>query len=342
MCLFCMPLSLAYGQGETIDECFSIQQEDYLQYRIWAAARNYRFGMTTTIDPIKAFAWQLVYIDRLPKSYPYKSALLKAFKEQLSEEQRLEAKKYSAVFREAYGLQFQFSEDSLYQAYQFREADCSKLPNNDTQNFHQPGAAKMPSIGEWISEISKSSQISEEELQARYFDLSTTEAFPIAYGTITLGKHVPAMLPHASIAVGKDGVIFAKPDDSYSVRVDLVGYNSISIPLNKKPLQYLGNIQLQPSSKRKKTGIIGKIIGYTNADQMNLLLVKKDGIPLRSGSAIFQNVARLNIRQDGTFYATGLSEGRYKLLIKGKDGFIGKEFTVTLGKIISLSKIKLR
>src|SRR5262245_7910716 len=100
-------------------------RKEYQQYQAWMLSRNYFFGTTLKRQPVKALAWQFIYVSMLPTSYPEKEKLLALYKGKLHSSQIAEATELAQILRSRYDLQAPFTEEELYRVYTLHENNVS-------------------------------------------------------------------------------------------------------------------------------------------------------------------------------------------------------------------------
>lgn len=315
----------------------ALSQEDYLQYKVWSVARDYRFGMTVAADRIQALAWQTIYVNRLPDTYPLKEKLLEPFRAAVSVKEQEEALIYSNIYREKFNLGYQFNEVELFSAYHSRDHRNTEIP---LMFKSKCGNLTESTLDEWLREIkTRCDSKSAMEAEQRLFDLQASHGLPVIYGQVQVHGPVPPSQVSSNLPIMNQGLIAAQASDR-TVYFSLPGYQTVIKKLNKSPLQGLGTIILKPSRYRDKTGFTGRIHPYSNSDDINVLVYEIPAWKAHS-DPWHTAIIPLTVTQEGLFYARGLSKGKYRLLIKNDKTLRERVFTIQEGEIRSLSIIDL-
>lgn len=337
--VFLLTLYLLKGGCAYADEQLShISTEDFLQYRVWSAARDYRFGMTVEADPVQALSWQYIYVNRLPQSYRLKHKLLEPFLAILNTDEQHEAQIYSEIYRDKFQLQYTFNEQDLSVAYNLR--DNLNFSGKEISGSNC-SIRKTNTVQEWIDEIKTScNKETGEKLEQIFFDLQSTDMLPIVYGQVRISGPEAAFLVNSNIPILNQGFFLAQAPEK-RLYFEMPGYQLVVKKLNKEPLQFIDEIELQPTKNRDKTGLMGRIYPYTNSDDMNVVIYKLLFWKSEYEHPLYTPLVHLTVTQDGLFYARGLSKGKYRLLIKTKKLALERVFTIREGEVRSLSIINV-
>ncbi|WP_156812469.1 hypothetical protein [Legionella tunisiensis] len=334
--ILCLLVSLAHAL--TVEDAHLLQKE-YQQYQAWVLGRNYFFGTTVKQDRIKALAWQMIYVEQLPASYPEKEKLLRFYKQGLSAGQKEDAKKLAALLRTRYDLLPPFNEDELYRVYTLHEEKISWR----TLQPVLPPAKVWSNFNSWLDWLAKTNNPAlAATLELRMHDLIAAKRFPIVYGQVIVKGPEPLMLINSGLDILPGGFFISHPGNN-TVSFILPGYKSANFGSNTRyEIQAIPPIILEAEGGTKPTGVVGRVLPWGGVEQSNILLQRV----MREGNASedpwFRQAMPLTVTNGGEFYTTGLSPGRYELFINTAGLSTSKQFTVRDGEIRGLSLIDLR
>lgn len=338
-CLFFILYLLILSAHALTMEDARLLQKEYQQYQAWVLGRNYFFGTTVKQDRIKALAWQLVYVEQLPASYPEKEKLLSVYSQGLSVGQKEEAKKLSALLRTQYDLLPPFNEDELYRVYILHEEKISWR----TLQLVLPPEKVWNNFNAWLDWLAKTANPAlAATLERRMRDLIAARQFPIVYGQVIVKGPEPLPLVNSELEILQGGFFIGHPDRT-TISFALPGYKSASFGINPRyEVQAIPPIVLDAEGGTKPTGVVGRVLPWGGVDRSNMLLQRVVGEGKASEDPWFRQAIPLTVTNGGEFYTTGLSPGRYQLFINTAGLSTSKQFTVRDGEIRGLSLIDLR
>lgn len=229
-CLFFILYLLILSAHALTMEDARLLQKEYQQYQAWVLGHNYFFGTTVKQDRIKALAWQLVYVEQLPASYPEKEKLLSVYSQGLSVGQKEEAKKLSALLRTQYDLLPPFNEDELYRVYILHEEKISWR----TLQLVLPPEKVWNNFNAWLDWLAKTANPAlAATLERRMRDLIAARQFPIVYGQVIVKGPEPLPLVNSELEILPGGFFIGHPDRT-TVSFALPGYKSVSFGINPR------------------------------------------------------------------------------------------------------------
>lgn len=103
-----------------LEDVLLLQKDDQL-YQAWALSQDYYFGTVAKQNRIKALAWQGVYLDFLPASYPQKKQLLAFYERSLNPIQLKKAVRMKTRLKHQHDLETPLSEAQLTRIHFLRE-----------------------------------------------------------------------------------------------------------------------------------------------------------------------------------------------------------------------------
>lgn len=92
----------------------------------------------------------------------------------------------------------------------------------------------------------------------------------------------------------------------------------------------------------RKTGVIGRVLPWLGLSHSDIMLRLVSPEKKKSNDPWYRAVVPLTVTDEGKFYATGLSPGRYELAITTAGTRTFKQFTLQKGEVRGLSLIDLR
>lgn len=311
-------------------------QKEYQQYQAWVLSRNYLFGTTLNPEPIKALAWQLIYVDMLPPSYPEKEKLLAIYKRKLLPSQISEATQLAQTLRHRYGLSKPFTEEELYQVYTLHENNVSWTDFK----FLLPTAETWEHFDKWLDWLAQSNQQQALAIDQIKHELDKGKQYPIVYGQVMIQGPEPLAMIRSEVKLLDEGFFIVHPVGK-TISFALPGYKTVTVSINKKQLlQSVPPVVLVKLGGNKKTGVVGRVLPWSGVEGSNIML--RSVMSEIAKDPWYQPAIPLTITQGGQFYATGLSPGRYELFITTGGINTSKQFTVQENEIRGLSLIDLR
>ncbi|WP_133139057.1 hypothetical protein [Legionella genomosp. 1] len=337
---FCGLLALQPVFAFTSEDA-KLVKRDFQLYQAWSLARNYRFGTTVKSDPVKALAWEKIYLNLLPAAYPKKNDMLAAFQSHLSSEQIQQAESLSKQYAEQYNLgNTALTEVELSQAYILRDesstwsvSDESVAPREISSNFHK--------WMEWLD--AKGLRETVLDLDQRAYKLFKAKAYPIVYGQVIVrGVESPEMVS-SEVSILPGGYFVAQVKGSM-LSFSLPGYKTISIPIAaEREVQSIYPVVLESLPKSPRTGVIGRVLPWNEVDKSNIILrAFADNAHLDNSQAWKYPALPLTVTNHGEFYTTGLSQGHYQLVINTAGISSVVNFFVKENEVRGLSLIDLR
>ena len=318
LCLF--PL-LAFASTETLEE------KSYRLHQAWALSRDYYFGTTLDVDRIKGLAWQLIYTQMLPTSYPGLKSLLKPYEQSLSDSQKLKAKIYAEKLRKKYHFGQRLDEKQLSIVFN-REfsVDTKGLDTgsdvNDFKSFVNSISAKNKSIGLQIEKKAKA--IIKKGGQIVFGRL-------IVNGSEMLGK----VRCSANVIIYPDGSFIADGIEG-SVLFELAGYLKIQkrLPVEKTRIN-LGKLVLNPMPKKSSSSLVGRFKTAINMDNVNVVLRLQSQND--EGPAWEKIYLPVTLLANGQFYAEHLSPGKYLLSVTANTKTKHQEINLSPGQVKNIT-----
>lgn len=314
-------------------------QKEYQQYQAWVLGRNYFFGTTLKSDPVKALAWQIIYVEMLPQSYPGKEQLLLPYERDLTTSQIAEAKLLARTLRDNYELLAPFNERELSRVAMLHEMNVSWSELQITI----PTPEIQADFNRWLTWLEANSY-SETALnleQAKQ-ELTLNKAYPIVYGQIIIKGPESLARVRSPVRIFPGGFFIGQATDKV-LSFFLPGYNSVTIEVNmKQRLQSISPIIFAMPVANKKTGLIGRVLPWSGIENSNMLLRRVNSEIGEQRDPWYQPALPLTIINNGQFYTTGLSPGRYELFINTAGLSTSKVFALGNGEIRGLSLIDLR
>lgn len=339
-CCLCIVLFLLASLAHALSmEDARLLQKEYQQYQAWVLSRNYFFGTTVKQDRIKALAWQWIYVEQLPSTYPEKERLLSLYNQGLSVGQKAEAKKLAALLRTQYDLLPFFNEDELYRVYILHEEKVSWC----TLQPVLPPADVWRNFNSWLDWLAKKNNPSlAATLEQRMRDLIAAKQFPIVYGQVMVKGPESLTLINSEFEILPGGFFIGHPSNK-AISFSLSGYKPASSAINTSyEIQAIPPIILEAEGGTKPTGVVGRVLPWGGVEQANMLLQRVVGESKAAKDPWFRQAMPLTVTNGGEFYTTGLSPGRYELFINTAGLSTSKQFTVRDGEIRGLSLIDLR
>ncbi|MDI9819305.1 MULTISPECIES: hypothetical protein [unclassified Legionella] len=313
-------------------------KKEYQQYQAWSLARNYFFGTTVKKDQPRALAWQLVYVNQLPSSYPQKEKLLAPFKLGLTRVEIDSANQLAKNLREQFNFSTPFTEAELSRIYSLHEQHVSW---GDVELLSAPQTVRGH-FKEWIDWlIEHNDSQTAEKLGQRMLNLYAAKRFPIIYGQIIIkGPESPEMVS-SEINILPGGFFIAHPAGK-SISFNLPGYRSITVAVEKAAkIQSIAPVVFERAPLSRDTGVIGRVLPWSGIEKGNLLLRFKAPNNIENAPWHYPAIP-LTITNDGQFYVTELAPGSYQLFINVAGLETLKEFTIRKDEIRGLSLIDLR
>jgi len=338
-CIFLLSFSSLVFAGESKDDPLLIK-EAYLQYQMWALSRNYAFGTTLARDPIKALAWQIVYVKSLSKSYPGKSKLLKPYKRGLSKTQIKEAYTLADHYRKKYLLDYEMNEGQLSRLFVINENIKEKPLSGKKQYTAGSQLTRFQSMINFLIE-NKQTKLA-NLLEQRFEALAEEQEYPVVFGQVSVEGPEPAQMVDAPFKLFAQGFFVAYAKSS-RLDFNLPGYEPFNVKIsNQQQVQNLGVITLKPSPHKAKTGFVGRVLPWRGVDRGNIILRQATHKPTDEDNAWYQPVIPITILNSGKFYATGLTPGTYQLILQVNGNKVSKKFSLHKGHIKGLALVDLR
>lgn len=301
--------------------------------KTWMISKMYHYGALVPKDEIKALAWQLIYINNLPKDYPQKDVLLRPFKAHLTKAEIKEAKELANRLEQKYQLLTPVSEALLHQGIE-KEKLLSVKPRNSYENF-----VSLPHFIKIVSLVSPSLAMDYEK-KYRTFARQRRKQSVLVFGQLhILGGQLTDDI-ETNISLGHTG-FFLTELDSREARFILSGYQPIIKPLpQERSVINLGHLELIPIEFSRKASIKGQFKNNRWDNSNSFILLTEDGAALIDepwkASLIF--ITRL---ASGEFYASHLKPGHYQLVIATKQKRLSKNITLHQGEVKNLAKLSL-
>ncbi|ARG97297.1 hypothetical protein B6N58_06275 [Legionella micdadei] len=312
-------------------------RKEYQQYHAWVLSRDYLFGTTLKPEPIKALAWQLIYVGMLPASYPGKEKLLDPYKRKLLTSQLVEATQLAQTLRHRYALQEPFTEEELYRVYSLHENNVSWADFK----FLLPSAEIRQNFNKWLDWLKQNNHFQNAlEIEQVKHELDKNNQHPIVYGHVMIQGPEPLEMVRSEVKLSAEGFFISHPNDK-TISFALPGYKTVTVSINKKiPLQGIPPVILIKQGGSKKTGVVGRVLPWAGVEGSNIVLRWVTSEIAKE--PWYRPVVPLTVTLGGQFYATGLSPGRYELVITTRGLNTSKQFTVKENEIRGLSLIDLR
>lgn len=312
-------------------------KKEYQQYQAWVLSRDYFFGTSIKRNPIQALAWQQIYLNLLPATYPGKETLISFYKKDLSPQQISAATRLAGKLARLHQLDVPFSEVDLLKLYDLHETNAS-------WNRFKP-LVTPPSIlhnwKDWLHWLKEHNyQQDALYLQTMMDDLYAKKQFPIVYGEIVINGPEAFERINAKVKISSHGFFIGHVNEK-TLEFSLLGYNIVKINIdNKQQIQALSPIILSPQATNKKTGVVGRVLPWADLESnMVLRLVSNN---YENKNIWYKAAANLTVIGSGQFYAIGLVPGTYELFISTAGINVVKRFIIHKNEIRGLSLIDLR
>lgn len=336
--LFC---SVSFAQALSLEDARLLQKENQ-QYQAWVLARDYYFGTTQAMNRIKALAWQLIYVNDLPVSYPQKDRLLSLYKESLSAGQIAAAGEMADHLRKRYKITEPFTEDELYRVYILHQ-DNVDIPWNK-QETNLPPAVVWSNFSKWLDWLVQNNQV---DLATQLEDRKRTllkqhTGAPLVYGQVIVKGPASVKMVNTQVKLSPEGY-FVDRYVGKTLSFSLAGYQTRVVPIEPaKPVQGLAPILLEMPETNQKTGVVGRVLPWAGFEKSNMILRLVSEDNKNQSDPWYHPAVNLTVTGTGQFYATGLVPGRYELFINTAGLSTSKQFNVAQGEIRGLSIIDLR
>ncbi len=324
--------AMTYEDGQLL-------RKDYLLYQAWSVSRNYHFGSTVKPNKLCALAWQLVYINLLPPTYPQKEKLITPYQEGLTSKQIKKATAEAQRLMADYKLKPALSEEELSRAYVLRDI------TNDWLHLPVPSVPLniASKFKHWITWVADNVDLETAESLDKYaYNLFLAHQFPIVYGQIIVkGPESPEMVQtnKMDVKISSHGFFVGRPT-GHRATFTLAGYKPVVIKLTKN-IQPIRAVVLEPLPHHKQTGLIGRVLPWHGLTQGNILLMPEDALIANQNKPWLQPTIPLTITEAGEFYTTGLAAGRYQLFINTAGISTKIKVAVKDNEVRSLSLIRL-
>ncbi|MGQ3890917.1 hypothetical protein [Legionella sp. CNM-4043-24] len=325
------------AQALSPDEAHLLQK-DYQLYQMWSISRDYLFGMTHKADRVRALAWQLAYVDHLPAAYPQKNAQLALYQRGLSPAQLAEAAALARQIAIEHGLNKPVSEEEMSRVYPLRDELnpwSSFKPDIPPEDIYH----RFQTWVQWVA--GHQDEDTAFTLDQRALSLLKSKQLPVLYGQVIVkGPESPDMVSSEFQLL--PGGYFVGHSDKTSMRFVLAGYKPVVVAVNQgQQVQALPPIIMEPLPRNRKTGVVGRVLPWSDLAHSNILLQAEQADRQSNGNPWLNPFLPLTVTNVGEFYTTGLPAGRYELLISTQGLSTRVRFGVKDGEVRGLSLINL-
>lgn len=326
------------AQALSSDEAVLLRK-DYQLYQMWSISRDYQFGMTQKTDPVRALAWQIIYTDHLPSTYPQKEALLANSQQGLTLAQIDQARQLAGQITTNHAFGAAFSEEQMKLAY----------PLRDEQQAWQTLTNEVPPESSWRRFRSWLNWLDDHQdgeravlLDQRGYKLLKARRFPVLYGQVFVKGPESADMVSSELDIVPGGY-FVGHSDKKALTFALPGYKTVSIPVHAQTeVQAVPPVILEPLPRNAKTGVVGRVLPWSDLNHSHVML-RAEGVGQHPDQDPWRNpYVPLTVTNNGEFYTTGLAAGRYDVLINSMGLSTTLHFSVKDGEVRGLSLIDLR
>lgn len=286
-----------------------LQQQKTMLTQAWQLSENYDKGLTVESNPVKALAWQFVYVMTLPHAYPGLDTLLEPYKAKLTKAQIEEALDYSKWLIRNYQFPSKMDENQLIKVFEAKE---------DPNELAKANEKAYPTFAHFLEAV----KVNDDLLAKRYKN---------QWQTLREEKKADEQLVFGRLQINGPALEQSVIKDQ-DIHVDTYGFfiGKIKVPLVfnakgcqafigpaidlTKPIQNLGLIVLNPAPEAALGSIVGSISPATDIDKVGLGLLFKDQY-LDKEEPWYTPTMAVTKLDNGQFYVKDLAPGVYELIV---------------------------